>query len=120
MTVPPEIVFEQRGSAGVVTLNRPRAMNAVTHGMVRAVAGELGTYCAPSGQRLRNADAVPAGIATHYVATTKFPELIEALTGAQAVDVVLDRFSERLGTGPLAGHREAIDRLFAGNRVEDI
>jgi enoyl-CoA hydratase len=36
VTLPqPEILFERRGVAGVVTLNRPRALNAVTLGMVR-------------------------------------------------------------------------------------
>jgi enoyl-CoA hydratase len=240
MTAASEILFEQRGTAGIVTLNRPKAMNAVTYGMVLALAeklgawakdinvtrviikadadrafsaggdiralydlgkagrydealrfwrdeytlntlikrfpkpyvalidgiamgggvglsihgshrvagdrfqfampevgigffpdigatwflprlpGEIGTYCALTGQRLRNADAVPAGIATHYVPTARLAELLEALTGTQPVDAVLDRASERLGTGPLAAHREAVDRLFVGNRVEDI
>jgi len=35
------ILFERRGAAGVVTLNRPKALNAVTHGMVRALRAEL-------------------------------------------------------------------------------
>ena len=39
--VQPEILFERRGAAGVVTLNRPKALNAVTHGMVRALRAEL-------------------------------------------------------------------------------
>src|SRR5947209_18907743 len=41
MNGPPEILFEQRGGAGVVTLNRPQAMNAVTHAMVRALTRQL-------------------------------------------------------------------------------
>ena len=36
-----EILFERRGAAGLVTLNRPKALNAVTHGMVRALRAEL-------------------------------------------------------------------------------
>src|SRR4249920_1923776 len=36
-----EILFERRGAAGVVTLNRPKALNSVTHGMVRALRAEL-------------------------------------------------------------------------------
>ena len=35
-----DIRFERRGTAGVVTLNRPQALNAVTHHMVRALAGQ--------------------------------------------------------------------------------
>ena len=37
----PDILFERRGGAGIVTLNRPRALNAVTQGMVRALAAML-------------------------------------------------------------------------------
>ena len=37
----PEIVFERRGTAGFVTLNRPKALNAVTLGMVRAFTLQL-------------------------------------------------------------------------------
>ena len=37
----PEILFERRGAAGLVTLNRPPALNAVTHTMVRAFAQKL-------------------------------------------------------------------------------
>ena len=33
-----EILFERRGKAGVVTLNRPKALNAVTHKMVLALS----------------------------------------------------------------------------------
>ena len=40
-----EIRFERRGKAGLVTLTRPKALNALTHDMVRALhrrAGRLG------------------------------------------------------------------------------
>ena len=37
----PDILFERRGAAGIVTLNRPKALNAVTHDMVRALARRL-------------------------------------------------------------------------------
>src|SRR6188474_1342611 len=37
----PDILFERRGAAGIVTLNRPKALNAVTHEMVRALARQL-------------------------------------------------------------------------------
>src|SRR4051812_47587062 len=36
-----EILFERRGVAGLVTLNRPQALNAVTLGMVRAFTLQL-------------------------------------------------------------------------------
>jgi enoyl-CoA hydratase len=36
-----EILFDRRGAAGIVTLNRPAALNAVTHGMVQALRARL-------------------------------------------------------------------------------
>ena len=36
-----EILFERRGAAGIVTLNRPQALNAVTHKMVLALRAQL-------------------------------------------------------------------------------
>jgi enoyl-CoA hydratase len=36
-----DILFERSAAAGIVTLNRPKALNAVTHGMVRALRAQL-------------------------------------------------------------------------------
>src|SRR5258708_11588722 len=44
MNSTPEILFERRGAAGIITLNRPKALNAVTHDMVRALARQLGEW----------------------------------------------------------------------------
>src|SRR6201986_4961245 len=44
MTNEPEILFERRGSAGIVTLNRPQALNAVTLIMVRALRQQLDSW----------------------------------------------------------------------------
>jgi enoyl-CoA hydratase/carnithine racemase len=236
----PEILFERRGVAGIVTLNRPHALNAVTHSMVRTLAhrlgdwendpavdrvivtasggrafsaggdlqalydlgragqydkeleffrdeyalnaqikrfrkpyvalidgivmgggvgisvhgshrvagdkyrfampevgigffpdvgatwflprmpGELGTYCALTGERLDAADAVATGIATHRVQSRRLPDLLDALCTAVPVDAVLGAFAEPAGTGPVVAGRKAIDRLFAPDRIEDI
>src|SRR5437763_6543800 len=40
----PDLLFERRGAAGIITLNRPKALNAVTHDMVRALAHQLGAW----------------------------------------------------------------------------
>ena len=39
-----EILFERRGAAGLVTLNRLAALNAVTHGMVKALRAQLDAW----------------------------------------------------------------------------
>jgi enoyl-CoA hydratase len=44
-----EILFDRRGTAGLVTLNRPEALNAVTHGMVRALATKLAEWARDPG-----------------------------------------------------------------------
>jgi enoyl-CoA hydratase len=41
-----DIVFERRGAAGVVVLDRPHALNALTHAMVRALTGQLAEWAA--------------------------------------------------------------------------
>lgn len=41
MSIEPEILFDRRGAAGIVTLDRPRALNAVTLAMVRALTARL-------------------------------------------------------------------------------
>jgi len=233
-----DILFERRGAAGIVTLNRPKALNAVTHDMVRALArqlrawegdaavtrvivtaagerafsaggdiralydmgragrqaemltfwrdeyplnatikrypkpyvalidgivmgggvgvsvhgshrvagdrfafampevgigffpdvgatwflprmpGELGTWCALTGDRLKTPDAVAAGVATHHARSDRFGDLTDALCGNVSVDAVLGAFAEPAGQG--TAHRPEIDHLFAGNHVEDI
>lgn len=40
----PEIICEIRGAAGVVILNRPKALNALSHGMVRELARALAAW----------------------------------------------------------------------------
>ncbi|WP_186398989.1 enoyl-CoA hydratase/isomerase family protein [Stappia sp. P2PMeth1] len=37
----PEVLFDRIGHAGVMTLNRPKALNALNHGMVLAMADQL-------------------------------------------------------------------------------
>jgi enoyl-CoA hydratase len=41
MSVDSEILFEERGRAGVITLNRPHALNALTLSMIRAMQARL-------------------------------------------------------------------------------
>jgi enoyl-CoA hydratase len=82
--------------------------------------GELGTYCALTGDRFDAADALASGIVTHRVPSARFADLLEGLCGTVSVDAVLAAFAESAGAGPVARHRDAIDRLFAGDSVEDI
>jgi enoyl-CoA hydratase len=82
--------------------------------------GELGTYCGLTGERFGSADAVAAGLATHRIPSTRFAALLDGLTGTLSVDALLAAFAEPAGEGPILARRGAIDRLFAGDRIEDI
>jgi enoyl-CoA hydratase len=82
--------------------------------------GELGAYCALTGQRLAAADAISATIATHRVASARFAQLADALCNAVPVDTTLAAFGEAAGDVKVLANRSAIDRLFKRDRAEDI
>lgn len=41
-----DVLFEKRGAVGIITLNRPKALNALTHGMIRAIRAALEEWAA--------------------------------------------------------------------------
>src|SRR3972149_2363228 len=82
--------------------------------------GKTGTYLALTGSRVGSADAMALGVATHRVASARFPELLEALCENDDAATTLDAFSMDAGSAPLAPLRAIIDRAFAGATVEAI
>src|ERR1022692_659668 len=82
--------------------------------------GELGTFCGLTGERFGSADAVATGLATHRISSARFVALLDGLTGTLSVEALLAAFAEPAGEGPILARRGAIDRLFAGDRIEDI
>jgi len=54
------------------------------------------------------------------VASSRFGDLADALCNAVSVDATLAAFAEPPGEGKLPPRRGAIDRLFTGDRVENI
>jgi enoyl-CoA hydratase len=88
--------------------------------MLPRLKGEVGTFCALTGERLKASDGVEAGAATHRVSSVRLPELMEALCGNVSVDAVLAAFTESVANGKVMARRTAIDRLFAGATIEDI
>jgi enoyl-CoA hydratase len=116
------------GSHRVATENVMFAMPETGIGMFPDVGGtwflprlpgEIGTYLALTGARLKAADCLYAGVCTHLVAAGRREDLIAALQGGE-VDAVLAEFAVQPGPAPLAEHRATIDRCFAADRVEDI
>ncbi|MGE0661234.1 MAG: enoyl-CoA hydratase/isomerase family protein [Reyranellaceae bacterium] len=87
--------------------------------------GQLGMYLALTGQRLKAADALYGGVATHFVSSEKMPELKQALEsmkgeGDAAVEAVLAQFKGEAGEPTLPAHRADIDRHFGQSSVEGI
>jgi enoyl-CoA hydratase len=89
--------------------------------------GEIGTWCALTGERLDAADGVATGVATHRVDSGRFGDLADALCGAVSVDAILAAFSSASSRavggksgGSVMARRAAIDRIFAAPTVEDI
>jgi enoyl-CoA hydratase len=84
------------------------------------LAGELGMYVALSGERLKTADALYAGVATHFVPSQQTEALLAALEDGASPNLVLRSFAESPGEPPLASVREAIDRTFSEGSVDGI
>lgn len=81
--------------------------------------GATGMYIALTGDRLRPADCVYAGIADAYIPRAEHDALIAAL-GTESPDAVLDGMKADPGPASLAENREAIDRCFSGESVAEI
>jgi enoyl-CoA hydratase len=84
------------------------------------LAGEAGTYCALTGDRVDAAEAAALGLATHRVPSSRLPDLLEGLCSSVPVDALLAAFAEPVAANPPQLQRQVIDRLFATDRVEDI
>jgi enoyl-CoA hydratase len=82
--------------------------------------GEIGTYCALTGERMNAADAHAASIITHCVPSSRFGELVEALCENAPVEDTVAAFAQEPSGGALLARRPAIDRLFQADRVEEI
>jgi enoyl-CoA hydratase len=89
--------------------------------------GQLGTYLGLTGARIGAADALYCGAATHYVASADLARVVGELERApwegdqgDTAGALLARLASDPGAPPLAAHREAIDRCFAGDTVEEI
>jgi enoyl-CoA hydratase len=85
--------------------------------------GETGMWLALTGARLRGADCLALGIATHFVGSEKVAGLKDALLSARGderIGEVLAHFASDPGAAPIGAQRTNIDRLFAGDSVEAI
>jgi enoyl-CoA hydratase len=90
--------------------------------------GRVGRYLALTGTRIRAADALYCGFATHYVPHDRMAELTAALAALdwnprgrrEQVDAVIARFAGDPGPASLPALQAEIDRCFGGGSVEAI
>jgi enoyl-CoA hydratase len=90
--------------------------------------GRIGRYLGLTGARIKAADALYCGLATHYVPHERLAALTGALAAAawrdgeepRQVDRLLADFVRPAGHAPLADLRPAIDRCFAPDTIEGI
>lgn len=78
----------------------------------------IGTWLALTGARLRGADAVHAGLATHFVPRARLPDLKTALMEGDAS--VVERFAENPPVAGFEAHRGEIGRCFAADTLPGI
>ena len=83
--------------------------------------GEIGMYLALTGARIKAADCIYAGVATHFVPAGRVEELTTALADAgAAVDPVLTSFVGDPGEPGLAAHCDTVDRCFGAASVSAV
>ncbi|MEC3949977.1 enoyl-CoA hydratase/isomerase family protein [Sphingobium sp. HWE2-09] len=83
--------------------------------------GRVGAWLAVTGARIDGADCAAIGIATHYMPSAKVDAVkARILADPLGLDEILDENAETPPPSTLAANRDAIDRLFASDRAEDI
>ena len=82
--------------------------------------GQTGMYLALTGERVRRADAMMLGLATHAVASGNIDGLREALIAGDPVEVALSRVAVDPDQAPLEAERDLIDACFSADSVIDI
>ena len=83
--------------------------------------GRVGQYLALTGHRLDGAETFALGLATHYLPAGMVEEAKRRIGDDPfAIRATLEDLSGEPGPARLLDQREAIDRLFASDRLEDI
>ncbi len=82
--------------------------------------GEIGMYLGLTGARMKTADALYAGVATHFVPAAKREALLQSLAEGREIDMALRDVADTVPDAYLIGHRAKIDAIFSANSVENI
>ncbi|MGZ3274491.1 MAG: enoyl-CoA hydratase/isomerase family protein [Caulobacteraceae bacterium] len=83
--------------------------------------GEIGTWMALTGARLKAADCVYLNLCTHSIESAGIEAVKQRLVAApEGAAKILARFSMDPGPAPLAGKQKALDGYFEHGSVEEI
>ncbi|MEZ0170535.1 enoyl-CoA hydratase/isomerase family protein [Microvirga sp. TS319] len=82
--------------------------------------GRTGMYLALTGERVKQADAVMLGLATHAVPSAAMESLRQALIAGEPVDEALAKASFDPGPAPLSPERAVIDSCFSAGSVAGV
>jgi enoyl-CoA hydratase len=83
--------------------------------------GRTGQYLALTGHRLDGAECHALGLATHYLPSAALAEAKARIVAAPGeIASILAELSAPAPDARLLAHREAIDRLFAADKLEDV
>ena len=83
--------------------------------------GRIGLWLALTGARIKAADCLHAGLATHHVPSERLPELKARLAeNPSDIEALLAQFHVDPGPAPLLAHRAELDAAFGQGSVEAI
>lgn len=82
--------------------------------------GATGAYIALTGDRVRTADAVALGLATHAVPSGEIATLLDHLIAGDGVEEVIAAAAVPQTGGPIVAERETIDACFSADDVKAI
>jgi len=83
--------------------------------------GRTGQFLALTGARLDGAECLALGLATHYLHAGRLEEAKARIAAAPAdMAAILDALSSPAPDARIVRNRQAIDRTFASDRLEDI
>ena len=89
--------------------------------------GELGTWLALTGARLKGSDVAAVRVATHYVPSELIPNLKKQIAeadfsggAAEMLNVILSRMSHTVPAPSYSEHMAVMDACFGGNSAEAI
>lgn len=82
--------------------------------------GETGMYLALTGERVKRADAIMLGLATHSVGSDRIEALRQELIDGRPVEAALAQAAVDPGPAPLAEHRAIINTCFSAESVSAI